>query len=161
MLKQIQHKNRHTNIRIWAEIPPHMLTKQTKQSQRHQESLPLPVGVILVVSLTRSALCLNPVSGLGVGVSSLDREGGHWPTGLRLCLQLCLQFPLPLPSLLLSKAPAKKASPSPHPSTGRGAQKRGPGSLGRKKTRPHADHTHTAGTSPEPAWKCVHVHQQV
>lgn len=44
-----------------------MLTKQTKQSQRHQESLPLPVGVILVASLTRSALCLNPVLGLGVG----------------------------------------------------------------------------------------------
>lgn len=133
-----------------------MLTKQATQSQRCPGvPLPPPGEQVLVLSPSRSALCVNPVSGLGVGGLQPGQRGGggHWPTGLRQRLQLCLQFPLPLPSLLLSKAPAKKASPSPQPQHRKGGPRGGAGSLGRKKTWAHTLITpHTACTSPEPMW---------
>lgn len=110
-----------------------------------------------VPSPSSSALCLTPVSGLGLGVSSLDTQGGHWPTGRRLRLQLCLQFPLPLPSLLLSEAPAKKASPSPKPQRRKGGPEAGAKSLSRRRPRRHTRITqHTGHTSPSPGGKgCV------
>lgn len=98
--------------------------------------------VILVLFPTRSALCLNPDSGLGAGVSSLDRKGVTGPKASGCAFSYVCNFLSPLPSLLLSKAPAKKASPSPQAQHRKGGPKGGgPGSLGRKKTWPHADHT--------------------
>lgn len=98
---------------------------------------------------------MNPGSGLGVGgLQPEGREGGHWPTGLRQRLQLCLQFPLPPsfpPPLSGSRQEGLPLTPAPAQEGGPGG---GAGSLGRKKTWAHTLITpHTACTGPEPVWK--------
>lgn len=65
-----------TRVPGGAGTPAHACTKQTQQSPRHWESLLVPPPVRL--SPSRSALCLNPGSALGVGVSSMDTGVGGW-----------------------------------------------------------------------------------
>lgn len=133
-----------------------MLTKQTKQPQRPPGVLfPPPWEPVLVLSPPRSALCLNPETGLGVRVSSLDRGGVTGPQASDSAFSYVCNFLSPLPSLLLPKAPAKKASPSLQPQHRKGGPQRGAESLGRK-TQAHTLITlHMACVSPEPMWKCV------
>lgn len=84
----------------------------------------------------RSALCLNPDSGLGARVSSLTERGAHWSPRPQAVPSAMSAISLPLPSSS-SLRPCQEGSPlTPGP-----AQEGGPkrGGLGRKKTWPHAD----------------------
>lgn len=103
-----------------------MLTKQTKQPQRPPGVLfPPPWEPVLVLSPPRSALCLNPETGLGVRVSSLDRGGSpaHRPQAAPSAMSAISSPPF-LPSSSL-RLPPRRPPPHSSPSTGRGAHKEG------------------------------------
>lgn len=83
-----------------------MLTKQTKQSQIHPgASQPDPSPSL--------SPYLNPGWLRGVRVCSMDREGVNGPQASGSTYSYACNFLLSFFPLLLSKIPAKKASPSP------------------------------------------------
>lgn len=109
-----------TRVPGGAGTPAHACTKQTQQSPRHWESLLVPGPVCL--SPSRSALCLNPGSALGVGVSGVDTGGVTGPQASGRAFSYACNFLSPfLPSSSLRLPPR---GPPPHPGP---PQEGGPG----------------------------------
>lgn len=117
-----------TNIQTWADIPPHTLIEQTKQSQRHQKPLSLPHGSHPSSFPNEICPLLEPRLRTGSEGLQPGQKGGSLaprPQAVPSAMSAISSPPF-LPSSSLRLLP-RRPPPHPRPSAGRGAQKGGSG----------------------------------